>query len=208
MEREKAVNELALRKLKELSIEERNSQLEIFFCENWEDDEEWQKLPVQIRQEFIGESLIEKPESKRYDQPLLIWIKDQLKPVTNEYLQSELKVDNIYGSPIKMESCPCCGRKTIESRGDFEICRICWWEDDGQDNEHADDVWGGPNYGVSLTQARHYYLTIGIYNPEQIDLKEIQEKAEKYPIGRIFEIEDDYVVERSKNWKGKIKTNA
>lgn len=79
---------------------------------------------------------------------------------------------------------------------------------DGQDNKHADESWRGPNYGVSLTQARHFYLTIGIYNPEQIDLKEIQEDANKYSIGRVFEINEESVVERTANRKGNIKTKT
>lgn len=74
-----------------------------------------------------------------------------------------------------MKTCPCCGRKTIEKRGNLDICKICWWEDDGQDNENANEILGGPNYDVSLTQARYYYLTIGIYNPKQENLKEIQD---------------------------------
>lgn len=208
MDRGKAINILSERKLNQLSLEERAFQLETLLCENWGNTEDWKKLPLEIKQEFNGDSLIEPPESFRYDQPLLMLLRDQLKPVTNEYLQHELNMERIEGSPRKMESCPCCGRKTIENRGDYDICNVCWWEDCGQDNEHADDVLGGPNYGVSLTQARHFYLTIGIYNPKQIDLKAIQEKAEKYPIGRIFEIEDDCVLERSENWKGKIKQNA
>ena len=31
---------------------------------------------------------------------------------------------------------------------------ICTWEDDGQDDDTADEVWGGPNGDFSLTQFR------------------------------------------------------
>ena len=41
--------------------------------------------------------------------------------------------------------CPCCHFRTLQGRGGFEICSICFWEDDGQDDESADEVWGGPN---------------------------------------------------------------
>jgi hypothetical protein len=50
--------------------------------------------------------------------------------------------------------CPCCGNPTLHGRGHFEICELCNWEDDGQDDPHADEVWGGPNSIYSLTQAR------------------------------------------------------
>ena len=50
--------------------------------------------------------------------------------------------------------CPCCGYLILNGRGKNEICPLCNWEDDGQDDPHADEVWGGPNYYLSLTAAR------------------------------------------------------
>lgn len=57
--------------------------------------------------------------------------------------------------------CPCCGFKTLGERGGFEICVVCFWEDDGQDDHDADIVRGGPNGGLSLTQARANYREFG-----------------------------------------------
>ncbi|MBV9241580.1 MAG: hypothetical protein JO314_06190 [Acidobacteria bacterium] len=51
-------------------------------------------------------------------------------------------------------ACPCCGEHTLYERGGDEICRICKWEDDGQDDHDADNVRGGPNESLSLTEAR------------------------------------------------------
>src|SRR5579863_7782582 len=50
--------------------------------------------------------------------------------------------------------CPCCHYKTLEERGGYDICPVCFWEDDGQDDEDADTkrVFS-PNH-MSLTQAR------------------------------------------------------
>lgn len=67
-------------------------------------------------------------------------------------------------------ACPCCGHPTLSERGEFEICPECWWEDDGQDDPHADEEWPGPNRGVSLTQARANYRAHGIYDPRRTDL--------------------------------------
>ncbi|MDN3232684.1 CPCC family cysteine-rich protein [Priestia megaterium] len=50
--------------------------------------------------------------------------------------------------------CPCCEYLTLENANDYEICILCNWEDDGQDDPHADEIWGGPNGEYSLTQAR------------------------------------------------------
>ena len=53
--------------------------------------------------------------------------------------------------------CPCCGYSTLSSRGGFEICPVCFWEDDGQDDHDALTVRGGPNGELSLAEARRNY---------------------------------------------------
>ena len=53
--------------------------------------------------------------------------------------------------------CPCCGFLTLPERGGYDICPVCFWEDDGQDDHDADEVRGGPNYTLSLTETRANY---------------------------------------------------
>ncbi|MCD0482141.1 hydrolase [Streptacidiphilus sp. ASG 303] len=60
--------------------------------------------------------------------------------------------------------CPCCRFITLTERGAFEICEVCFWEDDGQDDHDADQVRGGPNHDLSLRQARRNFETIGACN--------------------------------------------
>jgi hypothetical protein len=50
--------------------------------------------------------------------------------------------------------CPCCKFKTLYGRAQDEICPVCFWEDDGQDEHDADLVRGGPNRTLSLRQAQ------------------------------------------------------
>jgi len=57
--------------------------------------------------------------------------------------------------------CPCCGCRTLGERAGYEICQVCFWEDDGQDSHDADEVRGGPNGSLSLTQARESYRKCG-----------------------------------------------
>jgi hypothetical protein len=57
--------------------------------------------------------------------------------------------------------CPCCGCKTLTERTAFEICEVCFWEDDGQDDGDADERRGGPNGSLSLREARANYLRFG-----------------------------------------------
>nr|WP_238547347.1 CPCC family cysteine-rich protein [Actinoplanes friuliensis] len=58
-------------------------------------------------------------------------------------------------------ACPCCGYVTLEQRGEYEICPVCFWEDDGQDDHDAHEVRGGPNRALSLTQARANFAAFG-----------------------------------------------
>ena len=60
-----------------------------------------------------------------------------------------------------MIACPCCGCLTLEEPASDDICPVCFWQDDGQDDERADEVWGGPNGSLSLTQGRLNYRDFG-----------------------------------------------
>jgi hypothetical protein len=57
--------------------------------------------------------------------------------------------------------CPCCGFRTLTKRANDEICQVCYWQDDGQDDPHAGEVWGGPNKELSLAQARANFREFG-----------------------------------------------
>ena len=60
----------------------------------------------------------------------------------------------IYDNRLKLFTCPGCGFPTLNERGGYDICDVCNWEDDGQDDKNADQILGGPNSNLSLTQNR------------------------------------------------------
>ncbi|MBY0522330.1 MAG: hypothetical protein K2R98_02980 [Gemmataceae bacterium] len=62
--------------------------------------------------------------------------------------------------------CPCCHYLTLSERGGFEICPVCFWEDDGQDDADAVAIRGGPNGALSLQQARENYRRMGASDPK------------------------------------------
>ncbi|MFH1721766.1 MAG: CPCC family cysteine-rich protein [Candidatus Altiarchaeota archaeon] len=66
----------------------------------------------------------------------------------DDFLQSQ-KI--ALGDRIWNYSCPSCGYPTLGERDGYEICILCGWEDDGQDDKNADEIWGGPNSILSLT---------------------------------------------------------
>ena len=57
--------------------------------------------------------------------------------------------------------CPCCRSLTLHGRGGFEMCPVCWWEDDGQDEHDLDTMRGGPNGTLSSREARENYRRFG-----------------------------------------------
>ncbi|WP_198674015.1 CPCC family cysteine-rich protein [Chitinophaga alhagiae] len=45
-------------------------------------------------------------------------------------------------------TCPCCGYITLSERGGYEICPICFWEDDP--HQFSEPDYQGGRTGVSL----------------------------------------------------------
>jgi hypothetical protein len=66
-------------------------------------------------------------------------------------------------------SCPCCGYPTLGGRGGYEICELCWWEDDGTDDEEAEEVKSGPNHSYSLAEARENFTRYLVKYPPDRD---------------------------------------
>lgn len=63
-----------------------------------------------------------------------------------------------------MNACPCCRHLTLGEGDAFEVCPVCFWENDGQNDADADDIRGGPNGGLSLAQARRNFRNLGACN--------------------------------------------
>jgi hypothetical protein len=71
--------------------------------------------------------------------------------------------------PGQKYACPCCGYLTLDARGASDICPVCFWEDDGQDNHDADVRRGGPNGRLSLTEARKNFREFGACELNQVE---------------------------------------
>ena len=64
--------------------------------------------------------------------------------------------------------CPCCGFRTFDdsSRGNYEICPVCYWEDDL--TQEVDPNYEGGANGISLSQAKKNYREIGAIKNELV----------------------------------------
>ena len=55
--------------------------------------------------------------------------------------------------------CPCCGYFTLEEVGTYEICPVCFWEDDPS-QENDPEMEGGANE-LSLLESRKNFREFG-----------------------------------------------
>lgn len=65
--------------------------------------------------------------------------------------------------------CPSCGHRVFrETPGSYEICPVCFWEDDESGLRCPDVAVGGPNH-VSLVEAQRNYLMYGAIEARWVD---------------------------------------
>lgn len=66
-------------------------------------------------------------------------------------------------------ACPCCGCLTLPEKppGTFEVCPVCFWEDDEVQFKNPTQA-GGAN-SISLAEARVNYRRIGAIASEFLD---------------------------------------
>jgi len=83
------------------------------------------------------------------------------------YLEGiEQQAGALASKALATHNCPCCGYPTLDARGDNEICELCGWEDDGQDDTHAHESWG-TNSDYTLAEARdNFKRYMTMYRPE------------------------------------------
>lgn len=68
----------------------------------------------------------------------------------------------------KKYACPCCSYNTLSEKapGTFEICPVCYWEDDNVQYDDPDYEGGANN--VSLNKARKNFVKISAISQEYV----------------------------------------
>jgi hypothetical protein len=79
--------------------------------------------------------------------------------------RSRKAVKPIEDAALNRFRCPCCGYKTLETAGALALCPVCWWEDDGQEDEDAAEVRLTVNGQLSLNEAREHFALCGAAHP-------------------------------------------
>ena len=88
---------------------------------------------------------------------------------------------------MKKYTCPCCGYKTLEEEppGTYDICPICFWEDDGVQFDKP-YYTGGANH-ISLVEAQKHYLNFGACEERLLQyVRRPSEDDEKDPQWQLF----------------------
>lgn len=67
----------------------------------------------------------------------------KLKGFSNKYLQQYFiglyeEPFSVVGNEDTLEKCPCCDYLTLPNRGNYDVCPVCFWEDDGKPNSELD----------------------------------------------------------------------
>lgn len=98
----------------------------------------------------------------------------------------------------KKVQCLCCGCLTLDERSGFDICPVCYWEDDGflvlskddiymmaSDNETYDSVTkellnfpSSANHGLTLSEGRKNYRKFGACEENMIEFVRKPRKRE------------------------------
>ena len=82
--------------------------------------------------------------------------------------RKELLFDFVYKEQIRRLinakiNCPCCGYVTLLKRNDYEICPVCFWQDDILD----EDGFSGAN-SATLSEAQKNFQNFGACSQEMI----------------------------------------
>lgn len=158
IQRAEAVNALSKAILISLNNEARES-----YILNWWGIDEGDTVFHALSKEMQSQILLNDDpphdiQNPLYDELIVIALCSEYKGVTNKYLsESMLKMGfgehEVYGDIEPLESCPCCGYRTLSSRANYDICSLCHWEDSGIVDP---DTYSGPNH-MNLREAKEKF---------------------------------------------------
>jgi hypothetical protein len=65
-------------------------------------------------------------------------------------------------------TCPCCGYRTLhEPPGSYDICKVCFWEDDGV--QLLDPAYAGGANKLSLVECQENFRRVGACEERFVD---------------------------------------
>jgi hypothetical protein len=164
--RREAAEILARHDLAELRAEERESLLQDWWSVGAEDPD-YHRLPELVRVMLARNEGPDDPQDPIHDHLLILALRRTYVGVINDYLQRRLST---LGHPVEVDgdvewlhACRCCGYRTLARRAQYDVCPVCFWEDDG--TSHEDGGAAGPNH-MTLGEARRTFEETGASSTE------------------------------------------
>jgi len=153
MTRDEAIDLLVRRDLAQLSNDERETLLLDWWAID-ASDPDYDSLPDLLRQSIARADEPDEPGNSLYDPLLQVALRHAYTGVLNSYLRSQVATlgrrEAVDGDIEELAACPCCGYRSLRERGAYEVCPVCFWEDDG--TKEPDRI-SGPNH-MTLREAR------------------------------------------------------
>jgi hypothetical protein len=131
-----------------------------------QDDPEFDKLPETLQTEILQ---FDEPQKDTMDEVysalLLVALRKKYLGVRNEYLSKRVSAildsnQEVEGLQEELYSCPCCEFKTLSTKGEYDVCSVCFWEDDGNTDPN---YYSSPNH-MTLAKARENFVEFGGVN--------------------------------------------
>lgn len=113
---------------------------------DWDEDSPgWALLHPRVREELVARAGCP-PWLWRsaYDAFFEFLERDARRLVRGEALREEAAtlgvaaVEGVEGRPDPAQRCPCCGFRTFEWRGEYDLCPVCQWEDESAEDAFED----------------------------------------------------------------------
>lgn len=145
------------------------------------------KLDESDRENILIELNIENDKfkdinSSDFNKEISEFLKLNYQGVKNEYLSNKIneifKIEvNIIGDVEDLDACPCCNYKTLSVRGQYDICRVCFWEDDSIKKELS--RYSSVNR-MTLKKGKDNFNKIGAISEKYIKFIDTETKIKYY----------------------------
>ncbi|PWQ96437.1 hypothetical protein DKT75_10515 [Leucothrix arctica] len=149
--------------MRAVSRHKRNDVVECEFLSGYEPrDKDIQHYPPALQEELCaGEQKYESSHSI-YDPIIIDNIERSYVGAKNEFIlqkiqEIRLEKTAIEGEPESLFACPCCRYLTLPEENAYDICSVCFWEDDGA---IKDEDYSGPNH-KTLKEGRENFSKLG-----------------------------------------------
>ncbi|PTM54780.1 CPCC family cysteine-rich protein [Desmospora activa] len=181
LNRNDAITKLSKYKLHKLSREKRISLLLNWWC--FDDyDPKFELLPESLKQEILSsDEPMRDVMDERYNPLLIEALKHTFVGVKNEYLSNQITQIQrnditVDGEEEKLMACPCFEYENLSERDQYEICPVCFWEDDGNDDTTR---YSPPNH-LTLAEARENFKKVRAETKEPLRFIEPDAKSRYY----------------------------